>query len=162
MQQGLRYDHYKVLGLPRDADARAIKKAYRERVKQWHPDHNASGNAPEIFHALHDAYLTLSDAESRAAYDDRLRFYRQAQPSEASAAHHTRHAYHIPKDPERDLPVNRFAFVGLHLTGLLFGIALVSGLVIGVFFLGWPAYTLFFCAPGLAVIPDSIAGLRPK
>jgi len=76
MDRALRYDHYKVLGVPRDATPKEIKRAYRERVKQWHPDKNLSDRAPEVFHALHDAYLTLSDASARAAYDERLRFYR--------------------------------------------------------------------------------------
>jgi len=38
----------------------------------------------------------------------------------------------------------------------------VSGICFGCLFLDWPAYTLLFLLPGLAVIPDSIAGLRAK
>jgi preprotein translocase subunit Sec63 len=161
MQHSLRYDHYKVLGVPRDASLRTIKQAYRERVKQWHPDHNAAPNAPEVFHALHDAYSTLIDADRRADYDDRLRFYKQAAEPIPQRMQHASGRRMEPRI-ERDGPVNRLAFFGLHLTGLLFGLALVGGILIGVILLGWPGYALFFCAPGLAVIPDSISGLRLK
>ncbi len=58
--------------------------------------------------------------------------------------------------------MNRFAFIGLHVTGLCFGVALVSGILIGVTFLEWPYFTLVFCLPGLAVLPDSIEGIRMK
>ena len=56
----------------------------------------------------------------------------------------------------------RFAFVGLHLTGLLFGLGVVGGITTGCAVEGWPAHMLVFTLPGIAVIPDSIAGLRMK
>lgn len=164
MEQTLRYDHYKVLGVPRDADAHAIKRAYRERVKQWHPDRNGSSQAAEVFHALHEAYSVLSDAASRAAYDERLRFYRRA--SHATPPQRTAfntHRRHMPVEDLRPAKGSeRLAFKGLHLTGLLFGSLLVLGICIGCGFLDWPAYTLFFTLPGLAILPDSIAGLRMR
>ncbi|MBK9175582.1 MAG: J domain-containing protein [Flavobacteriales bacterium] len=164
MERTLRYDHYKVLGVPRDADTRSIKRAYRERVKQWHPDRNESSQAAEVFHALHEAYATLSDAESRADYDERLRFYREAghaiPPQRTSF--YTRHPRMPVEDPRPAKGSDRLAFKGLHLTGLLFGILLVLGICTGCAFLGWPVYTLFFILPGLAIIPDSIAGLRMR
>ncbi len=159
----LRYDHYKVLGVERDASTQQIKRAYRERVKQCHPDRSTSPNAALVFRAVHDAYDTLMDAERRARYDERLRFYRGAMGSvDYTATKRTApfaRRYHA-EEPDR--PVHRFAFVGLHLTGFLFGTALVIGIAIGILFLHWPMYTILFSAPGIAVLPDSVAGLRTK
>jgi hypothetical protein len=160
MQTTLRYDHYKVLGVARDASYKEIKQAYRERVKQCHPDRNDANNAAELFRAVHDAYHTLADTRRRAEYDAILLHYREVVPRPSPEHSRQRHRTEHSDGPDR--PVARFAFVGLHLTGLLFGVALVLGILIGITFFTWPLYTLFFCAPGLAVIPDSIDGLRAK
>lgn len=158
MQGSLRYDHYRVLGIPRDATAREIKQAYRERVKHCHPDRNPSPQAATLFHAVHQAYEVLHDPEQRRGYDERLLHYRPvAGPPPATARNGERRA-----PAEKDLPVNRFAFVGLHMTGLCFGVVLVMGILIGITFFSWPPYTVVLCLPGLAVIPDSIAGIRIK
>jgi hypothetical protein len=158
MHGTIRYDHYRVLGIARDATPQQVKQAYRDRVKTCHPDRNASPQANTLFHAVHDAYETLRDAERRRIYDERLSGYRPVQehrvrPPEPATPRYTR-------APQR--PVNRFAFFGLHLTGLCFGVALVGGILLGVTFKHWPLYTILFIAPGVVVIPDSIAGLRTK
>lgn len=163
MEHPLLYDHYKVLSVPRDATPERIKRAYRERVKDWHPDRNPSPRAAAVFQAVHEAYVVLSDTEQRQRYDERLQFYRQAVPPaphdpRQRPNHSVRFEHDVPDAPDR--PVHRFAFYGLHLTGLLFGIALVLGILIGITFLSWPLYMLFFAVPGLAVIPDSWEGLR--
>ena len=59
-------DLYAILGIPRDADAGAIKAAYRRRAKAAHPDHGSDG---EEFRRLKDAYDVLSDPSLRAHYD---------------------------------------------------------------------------------------------
>jgi curved DNA-binding protein CbpA len=165
MERALRYDHYKVLGVPRDATEREIKRAYRERVKLWHPDRNGSDRAAEVFHALHEAYSTLMDAGARAAYDDRLRHYREAGKAapDATQAHRDAWARHMARAPERPAsPADRALFRGLHATGLVFAVLLIGGILFGCAALGWPTYTLFLLLPGLVVLPDSIAGLRAK
>ncbi|AKQ64270.1 hypothetical protein A176_001182 [Myxococcus hansupus] len=55
---------YEVLGIAVDADARAIKKAYFERIRQNPPETH-----PEVFKQLREAYELLSDPEARQAYD---------------------------------------------------------------------------------------------
>ncbi|RKH00802.1 hypothetical protein D7X74_38310 [Corallococcus sp. CA047B] len=55
---------YAVLGVPRDADARTIKKAYFDLVRQNPPETH-----PEVFKRLREAYELLSDAEARQAWD---------------------------------------------------------------------------------------------
>lgn len=56
--------------------------------------------------------------------------------------------------------IDRTAYVGLHVTGLLFGSLLIASILVGVTFLAWPAPMVLFCGLGIAILPDSIAGLR--
>lgn len=62
-------DHYKVLGVDRNASAEQIKKAYRNLAKQCHPDKNKSPGAEEKFKAVAAAYAVLSDSDQRRTYD---------------------------------------------------------------------------------------------
>lgn len=63
-------DYYETLGVPRDADDAAIKKAYRALAKKYHPDTN-SGDAvaAEKFKQASEAYSVLSDPDKRRQYD---------------------------------------------------------------------------------------------
>src|ERR1051325_10875480 len=63
-------DYYSILGVPRDADANAIKKAYRKLAHQYHPDVSKDSTAEEKFKEISEAYQTLKDADKRAAYDN--------------------------------------------------------------------------------------------
>lgn len=62
-------DYYDVLGVPRDADADAIKRAFRRLAKQYHPDTNKSADAEARFKEINEAYEVLSDDQKRATYD---------------------------------------------------------------------------------------------
>jgi molecular chaperone DnaJ len=62
-------DYYEVLGVPKDADAAAIKKAYRKLAIQFHPDRNQEAGAEDRFKEVSEAYAVLSDAEKRQRYD---------------------------------------------------------------------------------------------
>lgn len=62
-------DLYEVLGVSRDADETQIKKAYRRRARELHPDVNKSPNAEDEFKELNEAYDVLSDPNKRAQYD---------------------------------------------------------------------------------------------
>jgi curved DNA-binding protein len=62
-------DYYAALGVPRDADAEAIKKAYRKLARQHHPDVSKEPDAEARFKEVAEAYATLKDPEKRAAYD---------------------------------------------------------------------------------------------
>ena len=62
-------DFYDVLGVPRDADAQAIKRAFRARARECHPDLATAARAPERFRELANAYDVLSTSQSRRLYD---------------------------------------------------------------------------------------------
>jgi len=67
-------DHYKTLGVGRDAPLPEIKKAFRQLAFRYHPDKNPDNKlAAAQFRELAEAYRVLSDADRRAAYDlDRM------------------------------------------------------------------------------------------
>jgi molecular chaperone DnaJ len=63
-------DYYEVLGVDRNADATAIKKAYRKLAIQYHPDKNPDDKeAEEKFKEAAEAYEVLSDPDKKARYD---------------------------------------------------------------------------------------------
>ncbi len=63
-------DFYAILGVTKDADDAAIKKAYRKLARVWHPDAKPGDAAAEVkFKEIGEAYAVLSDAEQRGQYD---------------------------------------------------------------------------------------------
>ncbi len=65
-------DYYEILGVARDADADAIRKAYRKLAMKWHPDRHqadAKDEAEAKFKSITEAYEVLSDPEKRKKYD---------------------------------------------------------------------------------------------
>jgi len=64
-------DYYETLGVARDASQEQIKKAYRQKAKELHPDRNPESRktAEEDFKRATEAYEVLSDGDKRAQYD---------------------------------------------------------------------------------------------
>ena len=63
-------DYYKILGVDKNASNEAIRKAYRDLAKKYHPDHNPGNKAAEEkFKEINEAYEVLKDKDKRARYD---------------------------------------------------------------------------------------------
>ena len=71
-------NYYELLGINPQAGPEAIKRAYYDQLKIWHPDKNAGrlAEAEEITKTLNQAYGILSDPEQRKQYDRMLRYTR--------------------------------------------------------------------------------------
>jgi molecular chaperone DnaJ len=69
MAQQAKRDYYEILGVPRDADEAAIKKAFRRLAREMHPDVSDDPQAEEKFRDVAEAYEVLSSAERREFYD---------------------------------------------------------------------------------------------
>lgn len=64
-----RRDYYEILGLPRDADEKSIKSAFRRLARELHPDVSEHPDAEERFREAAEAYEVLSKPETRELYD---------------------------------------------------------------------------------------------
>jgi molecular chaperone DnaJ len=62
-------DYYEVLGIARDASGADIKRAFRARARELHPDVSAAPDADGQFREVAEAYEVLSDPDRRATYD---------------------------------------------------------------------------------------------
>jgi DnaJ-class molecular chaperone len=63
-------DYYQILGVPKNADAKTIKSAYRKLARKYHPDQNPGNKAAaERFKEINEANEVLSDPAKRQRYD---------------------------------------------------------------------------------------------
>ncbi|MEK9171448.1 MAG: DnaJ C-terminal domain-containing protein, partial [Patescibacteria group bacterium] len=62
-------DYYELLGVSRSATAEEIKRAYRKKALEFHPDKNKSPDAEKVFKQINESYEVLSDSKKRQTYD---------------------------------------------------------------------------------------------
>lgn len=62
-------DYYSTLGVESGADDAAIRQAYRNLMRRYHPDVNQAAEAAEQAQSINEAYACLKDPQERAAYD---------------------------------------------------------------------------------------------
>lgn len=162
----MRYDHYKLLGIPRRANKAEIKRAYRRKAKICHPDLNPSPKAQRVFVAVQEAYETLMDPIARKQYDEKLAYHRPWRPEDDQRRNHHNAAYQrarrMRRRREEDKPISPVMFYGLHIVGLLFGSLVVGRTIVGFLMDDWGLHMVLFGIPGLAIIPDSLIGLLGK
>jgi len=95
-------DHYRILGVTRDASDADIKKAYRKEALKWHPDKNPDQKerAERRFKEISQAFKVLSDPDERAHFD-RYGDEPQRQPRpRGPGAHHGHNVYAEELSPE--------------------------------------------------------------
>jgi curved DNA-binding protein CbpA len=80
----LNEDCYRLLGIPPDANEKTIRKAYRDRSKELHPDVNPSANAAQQFSKLNTALITLLDPISRLKHDDHFGYNKNIRNQDAN------------------------------------------------------------------------------
>ena len=77
-------EHYAALGLKSDASLSDVKRAFRQKASQFHPDRNSDPDAPARFREVQEAYDVLSDDDKRKAYDDNRRRNLLDDPAETA------------------------------------------------------------------------------
>lgn len=74
------YEYYEILGVSREVSVTEIKKAFRRKARELHPDVNKAPDAEERFKELNEAYDVLSDPKKKSLYD------RYARPRQHKAS----------------------------------------------------------------------------
>ena len=100
-------DYYAILGVAPGAQFAVIQAAYRDLMRRFHPDVNASAEADARAKAINEAYACLRDEERRASYD----WQRRARSAHARSAR-ARSAYARSANVDTEIPRSRPGWSG--------------------------------------------------
>lgn len=81
-----RQNYYELLGISQTATQEEIKKAYRSKAVQYHPDNNQDTSTTAMFQSIYEAYEVLSDLSLRQKYDNELRKQNRTKFSTAESS----------------------------------------------------------------------------
>ena len=97
-----------ILGISPSANEDELKKAFRKKAMQLHPDHNKSANARSLFIEVHEAYEYLTDLASRPINDACTHKYNSARNSKSSKFRSPNHKHRQYSDPYRNMSREEF------------------------------------------------------
>ena len=127
-------DYYHILGVEKSATDQEIKKAYRALAKNLHPDLNTSSQAALDFHEINEAYVVLSDAKKRTAYDNGRTFHEPRYTEEELREIEKRQRHPFTRDyqfqsrnqyPPTDYKANEKVATLLNMLAMCFALTLI-------------------------------------
>lgn len=170
------YDYYKILGVKQNASSEEIKKAFRTKAKQYHPDVNNSPKAQEYFIMLNEAHSVLTDDTKKYLHDLKLKYGKEQAPS-GSAQNSTNNKrgpyskFHYDWDSfrvaqhkrKKENEVHRPVIYNLFfISGMSAGILICLTMIISVLYGKLPFVALLLLFGGLILIRDGWQGIGGK
>lgn len=175
-------NYYDILGVTSSANPEEIKRAFRIKAKQYHPDVNSSTDAPEKFRLVNEAYEVLIDTNSRYLFDLKLDSHNSRKRSAAATRARAHHAYAYSSakaDPnfhydwgsisrtasrgrrkENSVAANGFMFHLLLMFGMFMGFVVIFITLWGVFLERLPYYAVLAALPGIFMVREAWRSMK--
>lgn len=146
-------NYYKILGVSRTASSESIKRAYRSKAKDFHPDVYNDKSSKEQFQLINEAYQVLKDDKKRRLYDYRLkqgfnrpRVYNQPRKNPYYYSSYAQRAYYAYR--KADSASKNYKYYEKIFDNILFTFMALAG----IYAVGFGFYRLFY---------DQVDGVNP-